>query len=84
MYVEPVFSDAGEKTGINYVGMEITDQVKKREKMVKLREGKKLGRVKLINRFSNVLWLHLGSRMPLPFLVLNYNGYLGDCVLFDL
>ena len=27
MYVEPVFSDAGKKTGINYVGMDITDQV---------------------------------------------------------
>nr|GEX35085.1 histidine kinase 5 [Tanacetum cinerariifolium] len=38
MYVEPVFSNAGEKNGINYTGMEITDQVKKREKMIKLRE----------------------------------------------
>ncbi|GJY70215.1 histidine kinase 5 [Tanacetum coccineum] len=38
MYVEPVFSNAGEKTGINYISMEITDQVKKREKMIKLRE----------------------------------------------
>ena len=27
MYVEPVFSNAGEKTGMNYMGMEITDQV---------------------------------------------------------
>ncbi|GJY70212.1 histidine kinase 5-like protein [Tanacetum coccineum] len=38
MYLEPVFSNAGEKTGINYMGMDITDEVKKREKMVKLRE----------------------------------------------
>ncbi|KAI3501707.1 hypothetical protein L1887_29674 [Cichorium endivia] len=38
MYVEPVFSKDGEKIGVNYMGMEITDQVKKREKMAKLRE----------------------------------------------
>ncbi|XP_023535220.1 histidine kinase 5-like [Cucurbita pepo subsp. pepo] len=38
IYVEPVFSKAGETIGINYVGMDITDQVKKREKMAKLRE----------------------------------------------
>ncbi|KAJ0779804.1 putative histidine kinase response regulator and transcription factor RR-A-type family [Helianthus annuus] len=38
IYVEPVFSKDGEKIGVNYMGMEITDQVKKREKMVKLRE----------------------------------------------
>ncbi|KAL4565030.1 hypothetical protein LXL04_029112 [Taraxacum kok-saghyz] len=38
MYVEPVFSKAGETLGVNYMGMEITDQVRKREKMEKLRE----------------------------------------------
>ncbi|KAI7752512.1 hypothetical protein M8C21_015863 [Ambrosia artemisiifolia] len=38
IYVEPVFSKAGETIGVNYMGMEITDQVKKREKMAKLRE----------------------------------------------
>ncbi|GJT31694.1 histidine kinase 5-like protein [Tanacetum coccineum] len=38
IYVEPVFSKDGEKLGVNYMGMEITDQVKKREKMAKLRE----------------------------------------------
>ncbi|KAL4570279.1 hypothetical protein LXL04_025931 [Taraxacum kok-saghyz] len=38
IYVEPVFSKDGEKIGVNYMGMEITDQVKKREKMAKLRE----------------------------------------------
>ncbi|KAL4022168.1 hypothetical protein IC575_015893 [Cucumis melo] len=38
IYVEPVFSKAGETIGINYMGMDITDQVKKREKMAKLRE----------------------------------------------
>ncbi|KAI7739057.1 hypothetical protein M8C21_005216 [Ambrosia artemisiifolia] len=38
VYVEPVFSKDGEKIGVNYVGMEITDQVKKREKIAKLRE----------------------------------------------
>ncbi|KAK9076131.1 hypothetical protein SSX86_004464 [Deinandra increscens subsp. villosa] len=38
VYVEPVFSKDGEKIGVNYMGMEITDQVKKREKMAKLRE----------------------------------------------
>ena len=27
IYVEPVFSKAGETIGINYVGMDITDQV---------------------------------------------------------
>ncbi|XP_049415700.1 histidine kinase 5 [Solanum stenotomum] len=38
IYVEPVFSKAGETLGVNYMGMEITDQVRKREKMAKLRE----------------------------------------------
>ncbi|KAG5541075.1 hypothetical protein RHGRI_021080 [Rhododendron griersonianum] len=38
IYVEPVFSKAGDKIGVNYMGMEVTDQVRKREKMVKLRE----------------------------------------------
>lgn len=28
IYVEPVFSKAGETIGINYMGMDITDQVK--------------------------------------------------------
>lgn len=28
IYVEPVFNKAGETIGINYVGMEVTDQVK--------------------------------------------------------
>ncbi|KAI5393619.1 histidine kinase 5 [Lathyrus oleraceus] len=38
IYVEPVFSKAGETIGVNYIGMEVTDQVIKREKMAKLRE----------------------------------------------
>ncbi|KAL2490123.1 Histidine kinase 5 [Forsythia ovata] len=38
IYVEPVFSKTGETIGVNYMGMEITDQVRKREKMAKLRE----------------------------------------------
>ncbi|KAI8547691.1 hypothetical protein RHMOL_Rhmol07G0215900 [Rhododendron molle] len=38
MYVEPVFSNAGNTIGVNYMGMEVTDQVRKREKMAKLRE----------------------------------------------
>ncbi|KAK7283153.1 hypothetical protein RIF29_12474 [Crotalaria pallida] len=38
IYVEPVFSKAGETIGINYMGMEITDQVRKRERMAKIRE----------------------------------------------
>ncbi|KAI3505515.1 hypothetical protein L1887_27646 [Cichorium endivia] len=38
IYVEPVFSKAGETIGVNYMGMEITDQVKRREKMARLRE----------------------------------------------
>ncbi|XP_010453108.1 PREDICTED: histidine kinase 5 [Camelina sativa] len=38
IYVEPVYNKAGEKIGINYMGMEVTDQVVKREKMAKLRE----------------------------------------------
>ncbi|KAJ0962228.1 hypothetical protein J5N97_030056 [Dioscorea zingiberensis] len=38
IYVEPVFSKAGDKIGVNYMGMDVTDQVKKREKMAKLRE----------------------------------------------
>ncbi|GFQ01940.1 histidine kinase 5 [Phtheirospermum japonicum] len=35
---EPVFSKRGETIGINYMGMEVTDQVRNREKMAKLRE----------------------------------------------
>ncbi|KAJ8758634.1 hypothetical protein K2173_000355 [Erythroxylum novogranatense] len=38
IYVEPVFSKSGETIGINYMGMEVTDQVQKREKMARLRE----------------------------------------------
>ncbi|KZV31692.1 histidine kinase 5 [Dorcoceras hygrometricum] len=38
IYVEPVFSKAGETIGVNYMGMEVTDQVRKRNKMAKLRE----------------------------------------------
>ncbi|KAL0842912.1 hypothetical protein Bca101_016157 [Brassica carinata] len=38
IYVEPVYNKAREKIGINYMGMEVTDQVTKREKMAKLRE----------------------------------------------
>ncbi|KAL0736157.1 hypothetical protein Bca4012_012367 [Brassica carinata] len=38
IYVEPVYNKAKEKIGINYMGMEVTDQVRKREKMAKLRE----------------------------------------------
>ncbi|KAL2544543.1 Histidine kinase 5 [Forsythia ovata] len=38
IYVEPVFSKAGETIGVNYMGMEVTDQVRKREKIAKLRE----------------------------------------------
>ncbi|CAA0838305.1 Histidine kinase 5 [Striga hermonthica] len=38
IYVEPVFSKSGETIGVNYMGMEVTDQVRKREKMAKLRE----------------------------------------------
>ncbi|KAJ0944844.1 putative histidine kinase response regulator and transcription factor RR-A-type family [Helianthus annuus] len=38
IYVEPVFSKVGETIGVNYMGMEITDQVARREKMAKLRE----------------------------------------------
>ncbi|KAI5441890.1 Histidine kinase 5 [Lathyrus oleraceus] len=38
IYVEPVFSKTGETIGVNYMGMEITDQVRKRERMAKLRE----------------------------------------------
>ncbi|KAH6760759.1 histidine kinase 5 [Perilla frutescens var. hirtella] len=38
IYVEPVFNKAGETIGVNYMGMEVTDQVRKREKMAKIRE----------------------------------------------
>ncbi|XP_062098016.1 histidine kinase 5 [Humulus lupulus] len=38
IYVEPVFSKSGETIGINYMGMDVTDQVRKREKMAKVRE----------------------------------------------
>ncbi|KAL5074483.1 hypothetical protein RYX36_013467 [Vicia faba] len=38
IYVEPVFSKTGETIGINYMGMDVTDQVRKRERMAKIRE----------------------------------------------
>ncbi|KAL9233953.1 hypothetical protein vseg_008884 [Gypsophila vaccaria] len=38
IYVEPVLNKAGETIGVNYIGMDITDQVRKRERMAKLRE----------------------------------------------
>ncbi|KAI3962382.1 hypothetical protein MKW92_024179 [Papaver armeniacum] len=39
IHVEPVFNKAGETLGVNYMGMDITDQVSdKREKVAKLRE----------------------------------------------
>ncbi|MBA0745037.1 hypothetical protein Gogos_007628, partial [Gossypium gossypioides] len=38
IYVEPVFSKAGETIGINYMGIDISDQVRKRERMIKIRE----------------------------------------------
>ncbi|GFY96802.1 histidine kinase 5 [Actinidia rufa] len=38
IYVYPVFSKAGDTIGVNYMGMDVTDQVKKREKMAQLRE----------------------------------------------
>ncbi|CAN6220556.1 unnamed protein product [Urochloa humidicola] len=39
-YIEPVFSKGGETVGVNHVAMDITDQVKRREKMadIKVRE----------------------------------------------
>ncbi|KAL7192200.1 hypothetical protein ACSBR2_024114 [Camellia fascicularis] len=38
IYVEPIFSNAGDTIGVNYMGMDITDHVRKRENMAKLRE----------------------------------------------
>ncbi|XP_038984870.1 histidine kinase 5-like [Phoenix dactylifera] len=38
IYVEPVFSKAGDTIGVNYMGMDVTDQVARRERMAKLRE----------------------------------------------
>lgn len=38
IYVEPVLSKTGETIGVNYMGMDITDQVIKREKMAMVRE----------------------------------------------
>ncbi|KAI6679161.1 hypothetical protein NL676_033042 [Syzygium grande] len=38
IHVAPVFSKAGETIGINYMGMDVTDQVRIREKIAKLRE----------------------------------------------
>ncbi|GFP96230.1 histidine kinase 5 [Phtheirospermum japonicum] len=35
---EPIFSKTGETIGVTYMGMEVTDQVRNREKMAKLRE----------------------------------------------
>uniref|UniRef100_A0A0D9WSS0 histidine kinase n=1 Tax=Leersia perrieri TaxID=77586 RepID=A0A0D9WSS0_9ORYZ len=36
-YIEPVFSKSGETIGVNYVAMDITDQVMRREKMADVR-----------------------------------------------
>ncbi|KAJ3679212.1 hypothetical protein LUZ60_017223 [Juncus effusus] len=37
-YVEPVFNKQGEIIGINYIGLEVSDQVKMREKLARNRE----------------------------------------------
>uniref|UniRef100_A0A3B6DKC6 histidine kinase n=3 Tax=Triticinae TaxID=1648030 RepID=A0A3B6DKC6_WHEAT len=37
VYIEPVFTKSGETIGVNYVAMDITDQVKTREKMTDIR-----------------------------------------------
>ncbi|CAL5439394.1 unnamed protein product [Camellia sinensis] len=46
--VEPIFSNAGDTIGVNYMGMDVTDQVRKREKMAKLREEIAVQKVKEI------------------------------------
>ncbi|XP_026460362.1 histidine kinase 5-like isoform X1 [Papaver somniferum] len=38
LYAEPVYDIAGDAIGVNHVGMDISDQVIRREKMAKLRE----------------------------------------------
>ncbi|KAK9683013.1 hypothetical protein RND81_10G112700 [Saponaria officinalis] len=38
LYMEPVLNKARETIGVNYIGMDITDQVRKRERMAKLRD----------------------------------------------
>ncbi|CAN6200923.1 unnamed protein product [Urochloa humidicola] len=37
VYIEPVFSKAGETIGVNHVAMDVTDQVKRRNKMMDIR-----------------------------------------------
>ncbi|KAI5012810.1 hypothetical protein ZWY2020_025076 [Hordeum vulgare] len=37
VYIEPIFSKIGETIGVNYVALDITDQVKTREKMADIR-----------------------------------------------
>ncbi|XP_022881505.1 histidine kinase 5-like [Olea europaea var. sylvestris] len=54
IYVEPVFSKAGETIGINYMGMEVTDQVRKREKIIKLREEMAVQRAKETELYKTI------------------------------
>ncbi|KAK1370010.1 Sortase system response regulator [Heracleum sosnowskyi] len=56
IYVEPVFSKAGEAIGVNYIGMDVTDQVRKREKMAQLREGMAVQKAKEreLNKLSHI------------------------------
>ena len=65
IYVEPVYNKAREKIGINHMGMEVTDQVKKREKMVKLREDKAVRKAMKseLNKTIHITMLKLWHRM---------------------
>lgn len=56
IYVEPVFSKAGEAIGVNHMGMDVTDQVRKREKMAQLREEMAVQKAKetQLNKLSQI------------------------------
>ncbi|CAI9784764.1 unnamed protein product [Fraxinus pennsylvanica] len=54
IYVEPVFSKAREPIGVNYMGMEVTDQVRKREKIAKLREEMAVQRAKETELYKTI------------------------------
>ncbi|CAH8353667.1 unnamed protein product [Eruca vesicaria subsp. sativa] len=65
IYAEPVYSKAREKIGINYMGMEVTDQVRKREKMAKLREDNAVRKAmeSELNKTIHITMLKLCHRM---------------------
>ena len=82
IYDEPVYNKAREKIGINHMGMEVTDQVRKREKVAKLRENNAVRKAmeSELNKTIHVTMLKLCHRMNflLLFVAMFFNHILPE------